>query len=563
MCDKLSTADYSPPWSRIEPKYIEPSESIRQQTQMQKKGDVLQYNNNKFKLTKTQTYAQIAKGINLYRRKSFVTQTETYTNPNFNNTICGTTKSCFTTDKSDVPGPIIPLCYDSSLPNTLSITRLFEIKSLFQSPTLTNINYLYDEINEQNIVSFDVNYDDSDEKDIFLYVEENDGSTRKINIYGRSNISIPVINTSSCCVIIDNGKTSKLSSDITFIDQPPFINIIENNNNVLTCEIEPFINIHCLKTYNIDNVLYNINNDGYDDNIFNIKIDNTNDKYILSANFNNELCTLFKSYPITINLTIVLKINSLTLVDSSNNSSVKTYIAELSYYVPTISTKEPMYSNMCLMYKYTSSDQWNTMQLSQNNKTIKITGIAKDTEFYLQYVDNNILSKSNILCVKLTPPILSFISYIDGKLKLNADYSGSNNLLYKNYIPISDTADINSLIIDASKGDTFSYGIKPSLLSDVIKIPVSPRVKFNNFVHYKSNNTYNINFVVYYDDNIIENKTEFIISDIKGNIIQTISNIKRMQFLTIQTKTRSILKIRTRINYDNSYIDSDDIKIVK
>ena len=101
------------------------------------------------------------------------------------------------------------------------------------------------------------------------------------------------------------------------------------------------------------------------------------------------------------------------------------------------------------------------------------------------------------------------------------------------------------------------------MLSDVIKIPVSPRVKFNNFVHYKSNNTYNINFVVYYDDNIIENKTEFIISDIKGNIIQTISNIKRMQFLTIQTKTRSILKIRTRINYDNSYIDSDDIKIVK
>ncbi len=88
MCDKLSTADYSPPWSRIEAKYIEPSESIRQQTQLQKKGDVLQYNNNKFKLTKMQKYAQLARGINLFRRKSFVTQTETYTNPNFNNTIC-------------------------------------------------------------------------------------------------------------------------------------------------------------------------------------------------------------------------------------------------------------------------------------------------------------------------------------------------------------------------------------------------------------------------------------------------------------------------------------------
>jgi hypothetical protein len=562
MCDKLSTADYSPPWSRIEAKYIEPSESIRQQTQLQKKGDVLQYNNNKFKLTKTQKYAQLARGINLFRRKSFVTQTETYTNPNFNNTICGTSKSCFTTDKSDVPGPIIPLCYDSSLPNTIAIPRLFEINSLFQAPTLTNINYLYDDSTQQNIVSFDVNYDDIDEKNIFLYVKENDGNTRKINIYEKSNISIPVINSKSCCIIIDNGKTTKMSSDIIFIDQPPLINIIENNNNVLTCEIEPFINIHCLKTYYIGSVLYDINNDGYDNNIFNINLDATN-QYVLSANFNNELCTLFKSYPITINPTIVLKVNTITLTDLSNNSSSKTYIAELSYYATAISKKEPVYSNMILNYKYASSDKWNTMQLSQNNKIIKISGIAQDTQFYLQYVDNNILSKSNILDVKLTLPTLTFISYIDGKLKLNIEYSGSDNVLYKNYIPVSDTTDINSLIIDASKGDSFSYGIKPSFLSDVIKIPIAPRVKFNNFIHSNTDNTYNINFVVYYDDNIIENKTEFIISDIKGVIIQIIPNIKRMQFLTIQTKTKNILKIRTRINYVNSYIESEDIKIVR
>ena len=195
MCDKISTIDYSPSWSRAEAKYIEPSEVVRQQTQMQKKGDVLQYNNNKFKLTKTQKYAQLAKGINTYRRKSFATQSETYTNPTFNNPICGSTKTCFTTDKSDVPGPITMLCYDSSLQNSSSITnttfsaintpRVFEKNSLFQLPRITDINYLYDESKQLNIVSFDVNYEDSNEKLIYLYVFEIDGNTRIINIYGK------------------------------------------------------------------------------------------------------------------------------------------------------------------------------------------------------------------------------------------------------------------------------------------------------------------------------------------------------------------------------------------
>jgi len=562
MCDRISTTDYSPPWSRTEAKYIEPSESVRQQLQMQKKGDVLQYNNNNFKLTKTQKYAQLVKGINSYRRKSFATQSETYTNPNFTNPICGPKKSCFTTDKSDVPGPIISLCYDSTLPNTINVQRVFEIDSLFQPPTITSINYLYDETKEQNVVSFDLNYEDTNEKQIFLYVNENDGNTRKINIYGKKNVSIPLVNTQNCCVIIDNGKTSKLSSDILTIDQPPLIDIIENNNNVLTCEIAPFINIHGLKTYNIENTSYNINNDGYDDNIFNINLDATK-QYILSARFNNDSSTLFKSYPTTINPAIVLKVNTITLIDSSNISSIKTYGTELSYTTHTISNKVSVYSNMSLIYKYESSDEWTSMQLSQNNKTININGITQDTQFYLQYIDNEIFTKSNILDVKLTPPVLSFTSYIDGKISLNMEFSGSNNVLYKNFIPISDTTDITSIIVDAHKGDSFSYGIKPSLFSNIIKIPIAPRVRLNSVVHNDSNNTYNINFVVYYDDNIIENKTIFIISDTTGNIIETISNIKRMQFLTIQTTSRKILNIRSRFNCGLMYIESADVKILK
>ena len=122
---------------------------------------------------------------------------------------------------------------------------------------------------------------------------------------------------------------------------------------------------------------------------------------------------------------------------------------------------------------------------------------------------------------------------------------------------------INRLVVDAKNGDSFSYGIKPSLLSNVIKIPIAPRVRLNSVVHNVLNNNYDINFVVYYDDTIIENQTCFIISDKNGDIIQTILDIKRMQFLTIQTNTRNILNIRTRFKCGLSYIDSVDIKILK
>uniref|UniRef100_A0A6C0E5S3 Uncharacterized protein n=1 Tax=viral metagenome TaxID=1070528 RepID=A0A6C0E5S3_9ZZZZ len=561
MCDKISTTDYSPPWSRTEAKYIEPSEAVRQQLQMQKKGDVLQYNNNNFKLTKTQKYAQLVKGINSYRRKSFATQSETYTNPNFNNPICAPKKLCFTTDKSDVPGPIIPLCYDSSLPNTINVQRVFEIDSFFQQPTITSVAYLYDESKEQNIVSFDVNYDDIDEKQIFLYVDENDGNTRKINIYGKKKISIPISKTKTFCIVIDNGKTGKMSSDIVNVDQCPLIDIIENNNNVLTCEIAPFINIHGLKTCHIENTSYDINNDGYDDNIFNINIDHAN-QYMLTAKFNNESSTLFKSYPIIINPAIVLKMNTITLANSADYK-IKTYILELSYYTKSFLNQSSVYSNMSLIYKYASSDEWISMQISQNNKTINVDGITQDTQFYLQYIDNDVLTKSNILNVSLTPPVLTFTSYIGGKLILNMKYTGSDNLLYKNYIPIPNTIDINNTTIDANKGDSFSYGIMSSLLSNIIKIPIPPRVRLNSVVHNASNNTYSINFVVYYDDNIIESKNQFVITDITGSTIQTITSIKRMQFLTIQADSRKILNIRTRFNCGDLYIDSSEVKILK
>ena len=52
--------------------------------QMLEKGNILQYKKNSANLTKQQKYAQFARGGGPSRRKSYATQTQTYTNPNTN-----------------------------------------------------------------------------------------------------------------------------------------------------------------------------------------------------------------------------------------------------------------------------------------------------------------------------------------------------------------------------------------------------------------------------------------------------------------------------------------------
>lgn len=56
--------------------------NAQQHEQMLQKGNILQYKNNSSNLTKSQKYSQMSKGINATRKKSFATQSETYTNPN-------------------------------------------------------------------------------------------------------------------------------------------------------------------------------------------------------------------------------------------------------------------------------------------------------------------------------------------------------------------------------------------------------------------------------------------------------------------------------------------------
>jgi hypothetical protein len=113
-------------------RYITP-----EQLDMRRKVEIFKYKKNSADQTKKQRYALAAKGVNLYRKKCWATQTQDYTNPNVNNLplvgftlTCGNDSpaaqniaNCSPTTNNDVPGPIMQICYDKTIPLTNYITR--------------------------------------------------------------------------------------------------------------------------------------------------------------------------------------------------------------------------------------------------------------------------------------------------------------------------------------------------------------------------------------------------------------------------------------------------------
>jgi len=104
---------------------------------MRRKAEIFKYKKNSADQTQKQRYALLAKGVNLYRKKCWATQSATYTNPNVNNLplvnntlICGNTSPgaqniayCSPTTNNDVPGPIMNICYNPTTPLTNYVTR--------------------------------------------------------------------------------------------------------------------------------------------------------------------------------------------------------------------------------------------------------------------------------------------------------------------------------------------------------------------------------------------------------------------------------------------------------
>jgi hypothetical protein len=91
---------------------------------MRRKAEIFKYKKNSSCLTKQQYYALIAKGNGPSEKRAWGTQGDAYTNPNTsvlsqngNNIVCnGNSIICSPTSSSDVPGPVMNLCYNPAIP---------------------------------------------------------------------------------------------------------------------------------------------------------------------------------------------------------------------------------------------------------------------------------------------------------------------------------------------------------------------------------------------------------------------------------------------------------------
>ena len=133
-CGSNPTNAYPPPTCDCPPNspYI-----TSEQLDMRRKAEIFKYKKNAAEQTKAQKYSLLANGINIYKKRSWATQSQDYTNPNVNNLpqvgntlICGTDSTearirayCSPTSNNDVPGPGREICYDNTIPLTRYITR--------------------------------------------------------------------------------------------------------------------------------------------------------------------------------------------------------------------------------------------------------------------------------------------------------------------------------------------------------------------------------------------------------------------------------------------------------
>ncbi len=92
--------------------------------EMRRKAEIFQYKKNSATLTKNQKLAQLARNNGPYAKRSWGTQGDAYTNPNIsglsqagNTLVCNSNAIiCAPTSSSDVPGPVMNLCYNPAVP---------------------------------------------------------------------------------------------------------------------------------------------------------------------------------------------------------------------------------------------------------------------------------------------------------------------------------------------------------------------------------------------------------------------------------------------------------------
>lgn len=128
-----------PPWVRFT-NSCSNSGYTSEQLQMRRKAETLRHETTlkAKRFTKAEYYAFVAKGFN-NKKKTYATQTDTFTNPNTQNypsngdgltlpSSCPNQILTFPSSASDVPGPVVPLTYDPNVP-------LVRYKRVYTYPT--------------------------------------------------------------------------------------------------------------------------------------------------------------------------------------------------------------------------------------------------------------------------------------------------------------------------------------------------------------------------------------------------------------------------------------------
>lgn len=249
--------------------------------QMLLKGNILQYKKNSSNLTKQQRYSQIAKGLWTNRTKSWASQTQTSTNPNTSSllrvnyeiipitnqitdpfgctidflkdggTLVGNTvvnpctgevikktfvNQCNPSSASNVPGPIIPLCWDSRVETWYPRQNLTMNNSTDKWP----VNYKLFKSANDLVSGTEVSQD-------FLYGSIQNQNTNTLNQFNINNIystaeSFSSINinlfTSYYNEFMNNDVITQINNILkSFINDPSSLSVSVTQYNNLSMEL--------------------------------------------------------------------------------------------------------------------------------------------------------------------------------------------------------------------------------------------------------------------------------------------------------------------------------------
>lgn len=110
-------------WSRFQINCSPYKNFTQEQLDMRRKAEILQYKNNSARLSKKMQWAKLSRGTNTYKKQTWATKSDVYTDPNVRNLprvndtlICPRNPvPCASNSASDVPGTST-LCFDKTVP---------------------------------------------------------------------------------------------------------------------------------------------------------------------------------------------------------------------------------------------------------------------------------------------------------------------------------------------------------------------------------------------------------------------------------------------------------------